>query len=60
MGVSCSGSARAIQQLARLPADLSHRQPERRYIREIIFGQRRAVRYYSEVIRNPGEDTGLL
>jgi len=40
-------SWRAYQQ------SLSHRQPERRYIREIIFGQRRAVRYYeiTKVIR---------
>lgn len=33
-------SWRAYQQ------NLSHRQPERRYIREIIFGKRRSIRYY--------------
>lgn len=33
-------SWRAYQQ------NLSHRQPERRYIREIIFGKRRTIRYY--------------
>lgn len=26
--------------------NLSHRQPERRFIREIIFGKRRTIRYY--------------
>lgn len=43
--------------------NLSHRQPERRYIREIIFGKRRTVRYYEITkndTKNPGEDTWFI
>lgn len=50
-------SWRAYQQ------NLSHRQPERRYIREIIFGKRRAVRYYEITksdTKNPGKDTWFI
>lgn len=42
---------------------LSHRQPESRYIREIIFGTRRSSRYY-EITKNDttaaGEDTWFI
>ena len=50
-------SWRAYQQ------NLSHRQPERRYIREIIFGKRRAIRYYEITksdTKEPGEDTWFI
>lgn len=40
-------SWRAYQQ------NLSHRQPERRYIREIIFGKRRTIRYYEITKSDP-------
>lgn len=42
---------------------LSNRQSEKRYIREIIFGKRRAIRYY-EITKSdtqePGEDTWYI
>ncbi|URD51276.1 IS701 family transposase [Chroococcidiopsis sp. CCNUC1] len=50
-------SWRAYQQ------NLSHRQPERRYIREIIFGKRRTVRYYEITksdTKNPKSDTWFI
>lgn len=50
-------SWRAYQQ------NLSHRQPEKRYIREIIFGKRRATRYYEITkgdTKEPGEDTWFI
>lgn len=42
---------------------LSHRQPERRFIREIIFGKRRTIRYYEITkadTKEPGEDTWFI
>lgn len=43
--------------------NLSHRQPERRFIREIIFGKRRNIRYY-EITKadtnEPKEDTWFI
>jgi SRSO17 transposase len=50
-------SWRAYQQ------NLSHRQPERRYIREIIFGKRRTIRYYEITksdTKTPKEDTWFI
>lgn len=50
-------SWRAYQQ------SLSHRQPERRYIREIIFGKRRTIRYYEITkndTKNPKSDTWFI
>ena len=50
-------SWRAYQQ------NLSHRQPERRYIREIIFGKRRNIRYYEITksdTKNPKSDTWFI
>lgn len=50
-------SWRAYQQ------NLSHRQPEKRYIREIIFGKRRAIRYYEITkgdTKEPGEETWFI
>jgi SRSO17 transposase len=50
-------SWRAYQQ------NLSHRQPERRYIREIIFGKRRSIRYYEITksdTKNPKSDTWFI
>lgn len=50
-------SWRAYQQ------NLSHRQPERRYIREIIFGKRRTIRYYEITksdTKNPKSDTWFI
>ena len=35
--------------------NLSHHQPERRYIREIIFGKRRSIRYY-EITKSDTKD----
>lgn len=43
--------------------NLSHRQPELRYIREIVFGKRRAIRYYEITksdTKEPGEDTWFI
>lgn len=43
--------------------NLSHRQPEKRYIREIIFGKRRSIRYYEITksdTKDPGEDTWFI
>ena len=37
---------------------LSHRQPENRYIREIIFGNRRTIRYY-EITKSETQEPGL-
>jgi SRSO17 transposase len=42
---------------------LSHRQAERRYIREIIFGKRRSIRYYEITksdTKNPKSDTWFI
>lgn len=50
-------SWRAYQQ------NLAHRQPERRYIREIIFGKRRDIRYYEITksdTKQPGEETWFI
>lgn len=50
-------SWRAYQQ------NLSHRPPERRYIREIIFGKRRTIRYYEITksdTKKPKEDTWFI
>ncbi len=43
--------------------NLSHRQAERRYIREIIFGKRRSIRYYEITksdTKNPQSDTWFI
>lgn len=50
-------SWRAYQQ------NLSHRPPERRYVREIIFGKRRTIRYYEITksdTKKPKEDTWFI
>jgi SRSO17 transposase len=46
---ACSLQHRSV----RTRQKLSHRQPERRYIREIIFGKRRTIRYYEITKSDP-------
>lgn len=52
------GSRKRYNRWKAYEQELSHRKPENRYIREIIFGQRRCLRYYQISKSNTPDPTG--